>query len=441
MEYRGNYKMVRVRDFSEMIEPILEILYHAKMPMHINDINSNVIEMLNISKQERSVIHGDSKQTELEYRLGWARTYLKKYGLINNPERALWVINENYKGEKITMEQVIYSVKKNILYEHIVEESKPFNIKQSNEDNILEVSKKYFDNKVSLFLGAGVSIAANLPSWDDLIAELLIKKFENETTYQNHDGELGSILCLEKANREHSMISQTRFIKQNLEPKKYVELLQEALYKNTSKINLANPLFDILIKMIRNKNDIKIKNIVTFNFDDLLELKLKEVGIAYYQYTDLSNKHDNSEVSISHVYGFLPLSGTPDEIDIDEIIFSEEQYHKMYCDPFHWSNMKQLVCLRENTCFFIGCSLTDPNMRRILDIAKSKTNRKHYAILKIDEIKKPKDVFISDDLLEKYKNFHVQSKTDYFESLGVNVIWVESFTQVPEVIQEIIKRD
>ena len=37
-----------------------------------------------------------SSQTELEYRLAWARTYLKKYGLINNSERGIWAFTNSY---------------------------------------------------------------------------------------------------------------------------------------------------------------------------------------------------------------------------------------------------------------------------------------------------------------------------------------------------------
>jgi len=33
-----------------------------------------------------------SSQTEIEYRLAWARTYLKKYGILDNSDRGVWVI-------------------------------------------------------------------------------------------------------------------------------------------------------------------------------------------------------------------------------------------------------------------------------------------------------------------------------------------------------------
>ena len=34
--------------------------------------------------------HGDGPRTEVEYRLAWARTYLKWFGLVENSERGIW---------------------------------------------------------------------------------------------------------------------------------------------------------------------------------------------------------------------------------------------------------------------------------------------------------------------------------------------------------------
>lgn len=34
----------------------------------------------------------------MEYRLAWARTYLKKYGLVENPERGTWVLTKTFDG-------------------------------------------------------------------------------------------------------------------------------------------------------------------------------------------------------------------------------------------------------------------------------------------------------------------------------------------------------
>jgi restriction system protein len=57
--------------------------------------------------------HGDGRQTVLEYRLGWARTYLKKFGLLTNSERGIWALtSEGLKTTSVDTSAVRNSVRK-----------------------------------------------------------------------------------------------------------------------------------------------------------------------------------------------------------------------------------------------------------------------------------------------------------------------------------------
>ena len=138
------------------------------------------------------------------------------------------------------------------------------------------------------------------------------------------------------------------------------------------------------------------------------------------------------------MHGFLPPELKPDEINYEDIIFSEEQYHALYNDSYNWSNIVQVSILRENTCLFIGCSLTDPNMRRLLDIANKGNVIKQYAILKKEEIELPKGSSINSDSYKLYQNFHIQNRNSYFNSLGIHVIWIDDFNDIPTIISKIV---
>ena len=53
-----------------------------------------VIEHGTFTDEQQSVLHKDGPGTELEYRLAWARTYLKGMGLVVNSQRGVWSLTE-----------------------------------------------------------------------------------------------------------------------------------------------------------------------------------------------------------------------------------------------------------------------------------------------------------------------------------------------------------
>jgi len=425
----------KVPSFSAMIQPTLEILNLNKQEMHIKEINDQLFSRMGLDKLILNNMHKDTNQSEFEYRAGWARTYLKKYGVLINPDRGIWKVCDTYNDETINADDIVNAVRNGRIYESTNKTKISFDITLNNEKLINELSKKYEKNKLALFLGAGVSISANLPSWETLVARFLVSRFKEESEEDIDEEILNELVELERVNRESSLISQTRFIKQNIEPEKYLELLTESLYLDADRIDLDSTLLNSLIKLIRYRNVIKIKKIVSFNFDNVLEKKFKQSDIYYKSCTGFKEEIDKEAVCIYHVHGFLPPELKPDEINYEDIIFSEEQYHALYNDSYNWSNIVQVSILRENTC---SCSLTDPNMRRLLDIANKGNVIKQYAILKKEEIELPKGNSINSDSYKLYQNFHIQNRNSYFNSLGIHVIWIDDFNDIPTIISKIV---
>lgn len=52
----------------------------------------------------QGVLHGDGPSTEIEYRLAWARTYLKGMGLLTNSRRGVWSVTE--KGREVAESEI-----------------------------------------------------------------------------------------------------------------------------------------------------------------------------------------------------------------------------------------------------------------------------------------------------------------------------------------------
>jgi restriction system protein len=70
-----------------------------------------IADQLNLSDDLRSIPHGKGGMTVLQYRLHWARSYLKRVGAIENSERGIWTITD--AGRHMTSEE-ISQVKKRV---------------------------------------------------------------------------------------------------------------------------------------------------------------------------------------------------------------------------------------------------------------------------------------------------------------------------------------
>lgn len=74
------------------MNPLIQALKILGGSGTIEEINAKIIEIVDLSDELLEVIHDPKRgsRTEVEYRLAWARTYLKKYGVIENSSRGVW---------------------------------------------------------------------------------------------------------------------------------------------------------------------------------------------------------------------------------------------------------------------------------------------------------------------------------------------------------------
>ena len=104
----------KIPQYHAFFNPLLKALVSLGGSGSIQEINEKVIELMRFSNEALEVIH-DLKtgyQTEIEYRLAWARTHLKKYGLINNSSRGVWSLTEKAEGvSEVNPDQVIRYVR------------------------------------------------------------------------------------------------------------------------------------------------------------------------------------------------------------------------------------------------------------------------------------------------------------------------------------------
>lgn len=86
--------MTQVPTYDQLMMPLFKALRELGGSASIAEIDEKVGELLALPEDTLEVPHNpeESNQTEFQYRLAWARTYLKQYGLIDNSRRGVWVI-------------------------------------------------------------------------------------------------------------------------------------------------------------------------------------------------------------------------------------------------------------------------------------------------------------------------------------------------------------
>jgi hypothetical protein len=318
-------------------------------------------------------------------------------------------------------------------------ERSPDEWKVKNDKYVSRLKQSYKKNGLVLFLGSGISENAGIPIWNDLVYDLFVALIRNNLGNKMEFNEFEEDFIIEKLKEfnESSPLLQARYIRAGLGDSFY-EVMSKVLYKNYKKSDTKTDLLRAISRICVARS---IRSIVTYNFDDLLEEILCEAGLPFkpiYRDTDLPSQN---ELAINHVHGFLPENAENyDGLTESLLVFSEEKYHSLFQDPYSWSNIIQLNLLRENTCLMIGLSVIDPNLRRLLAIsAKRIEEPKHYAILKKQKFEKLENtgIEIRDEALRVFANVNQELQEKTFEELGLNIIWVESYEEIPGILDSI----
>jgi restriction system protein len=82
---------VEIPAYHELMWPLVEFMRKKKKPVTIAEIEA---EFKRKGFPDRPSINGKSKGSELAYRLAWARTYLKKGGLVEDSSRGIWGLTD-----------------------------------------------------------------------------------------------------------------------------------------------------------------------------------------------------------------------------------------------------------------------------------------------------------------------------------------------------------
>ena len=288
-----------------------------------------------------------------------------------------------------------------------------FSLKSKNNTTVM---KKIIEanETFALVLGAGVSCDLGAKDWNNLLNNFK-EKLLNEQSLQNPED-----VC--------KRIGDTLLITAELckdlykNEKDFYWDIHNGIYSNPQPRGNRHEI-DSIVRIILKCREGRNFRVLTYNYDDFLEKSLDEINVPYsviYNQFCMPGK----KLPIYHAHGFFPQvnkKGDMQDIYCKSIVLTESNYNDLYNHPYDWTIACQLSFFRENTCLFIGSSLSDPNIRRLLQI--SKTNDKvHYAIMAKRKTL-PKDLSVI---------------SNHFLKMGVEIIWVEDYPDIVDVLEELI---
>lgn len=106
----------RVPTYDELNWPALLALRSLGGSASIAEHLSQIISEQEVSDEVASLPHGKTGRSELEYRLAWARTALRRCGFVENSARGVWSLTE--AGEHATLEELRAKISELRTFDH-----------------------------------------------------------------------------------------------------------------------------------------------------------------------------------------------------------------------------------------------------------------------------------------------------------------------------------
>ena len=277
------------------------------------------------------------------------------------------------------------------------------NVNTSASSFILFLLRLYTNKiKVDLVMGAGINCDYGAKDWSHLIEALNLEFFKNNVSDIDEIRHfVGNELFVNGKILKTSGFDTYKSLHDEL-----------YLFKEAKSFNDPNSTLYNCVNYIERHPGVEV---ITYNYDTNLEYLLKKRKILYasvYDENGFINKE--SQVTIFHVHGLLPFDKYKEQKYIDSLVFNESEYFYLYNNPYSWNISKQMHDFTFKTCLFIGLSLTDPNMKRLLEVS----------------INPLKFNFI---FMKKEHGFNektYRAVTNYFFSYDLITIWVDDYNEI-----------
>jgi len=299
-----------------------------------------------------------------------------------------------------------------------------------------------------LALGAGVSVNAGLPSWLELLRRIAVGCI----------GPNGRQVVDDLRNAGFGFPAIAGMLRTQCPPSvDFVGLVREQLYSDfPHDLHTASRRdWGRLVEYVQTTNTTlravcalcatttscpgqydrnpRIHAIVNFNLDAVfrayMHARYPHGKHPLVRTVERPNKsRDPEKISVYHMHGYLRFdskAGRRDSEASDRLVLSEHEYFDVFNSPTSLFNYTFLHMLREHSCLFVGLSMQDDNIRRLLHYSARERLRGY-----VDEGKR-----LSDAQARVCRHFAILRRFDSDDidtlverslgELGTNVLWIE----------------
>lgn len=250
---------------------------------------------------------------------------------------------------------------------------------------------------LTLVIGAGVSASAGLPLWKTLLHRICATFFfhwefdiaEGRGNIAVPPHELSIAFFEEDFWSEEAIKASKQFVEQDalLVAQQIKNCIRDIDWRYLLRKIVYN--YDILGKPGVKKSKLvqslarycvgtpNLRAIISYNWDNILEQDLKEMGGNVASMWESKQRYPIDSLPIYYPHGYLPLEGGP----VTKLILAESDYQQEAAEPYSWSNLVQTQAFCNSVCVFVGTSMTDPNLRRLLRISAQVAPVSKYALL------------------------------------------------------------
>jgi hypothetical protein len=214
----------------------------------------------------------------------------------------------------------------------------------------------------------------------------------------------------------------------------------------------VDPNYELLWRVAELSCLPQVRAVATFNFDPLLEYAISACGDktpqAYFggQTVPFGERASTSDriLPVFHVHGLLSPPEALFQSPQESVVLSYDEFFDKNADPLSWETATPLHLLRSFCSLWLGASLKDWNMMRLLHAARSGIGKMHsYALQCLDEAKAdalpsaPSDP----DKAHRLREIAMRFQATLYDAVGVHLIIAGSeYRDIPATIDHHITR-